>query len=520
MFKKNRPVVLIILDGWGLAPKNKGNAIELAKKPNFDFLKENYPFTQLQASGKFVGLFENEPGNSEAGHLNLGAGRIVLDDAVVISQEIKNKNFFKNQVLKGAIEHVKKNKSRLHLMGILPEEPTAHGNPEHLLALIKLAKEEKVKEIYLHLFSDGRDTKPRSFLNAFRKIREKINDVKVASLIGRFYAMDRKKDWKKTEIAYNLLVLGEGQKFNNVEEAVSFAYNRSDVRPELLTDEYIQPSIFLIDRKIVTISDNDAVIFFNLRSDRARQLTKAFVQKEFNQKNPGSFKRKKVLKNLFFVALTNFGPDLDNIKTAYPTERIKNGLVERLKNFSQVYIAEKEKYAHVTYFFNGGYDQPYFNEKRILIPSLDVKSYDEVPEMKAKEVANSAILKIKENFDFITLNFANPDILGHTGNIKATIFAIELIDKLLKKIVETVLKKDGVAIITADHGNAEKMIDLETNEIFTGHTTNPVPFILVSKIYKEKKLKEGILADVAVTILEIFNQDKPKEMTGSSLIKS
>ncbi len=516
---KIKPIIFVILDGWGLAEKNPGNAIELAKKPNFDFLKENFPFTQLQASGEAVGLLKNEPGNSEAGHLNLGAGRIVLDDGVMISQEIKNKKFFQNHVLLKAIEHTKINKSNLHLMGIFSKEPTAHGNPEHLIALIKLAKKEGVKKIYLHLFSDGRDTKPRAFLEALTKIREKIDDVKIASLIGRFYAMDRKKDWLKTEKAYHLLVCGKGKKFNDVEEAISYAYNRSGVRPELLTDEYVQPSVILINGKVITISNNDAVIFFNLRSDRARQLTKAFVQRDFNKKNPGSFKRKKVLKNLFFVALTNFGPDLDNIKTAYQTERIKNGLVERLKDFSQVYIAEKEKYAHVTYFFNGGYDQPYFNEKRILVPSPDIEGYDKVPEMNALKVTEEVIKKIRENFDFILVNFANPDIIGHTGNIPATIKAIEFVDRCLGRIVKEVLNRKMIMIVTADHGNAEKMIDLETNEIFTGHTTNPVPFILVSEKDKKIRLKEGILADVAPTILELMEIEKPKEMTGKSLQK-
>lgn len=515
-----KPVILIILDGWGIAPLNPGNAIELAKKPNFNSLKEKFPFTQLIASGEAVGLFPDEPGNSEAGHFNLGAGRIVLDDSVFISESIKNRIFFENTILNNAIDHVKKNRSRLHLIGIFPDQPTAHGDPDHLLVLLELAETKGVKEVFLHLFSDGRDTTPRSFLKGYEKLRKRIDGVKLATLIGRFYAMDRKKEWSRTEKAYNLLVLGEGRKFKTVEEAVSFAYSRSGVKPELLTDEYIPPSVFPINGKIVTISDNDAVVFFNLRSDRARQLTKAFVQKEFNKKNPGSFKRKKVLKNLFFVALTDFGPDLDDIKTAYPARRLKNTLPQVFKNFSQYYIAEKEKYAHVTYFFNGGYDQPYFGEKRILIPSPEVENYDEIPEMSAEKVTEAVIeILKKEEVDFITVNFANPDILGHTGNIKATIRSIEFVDNCLGKIIKEVFRRQAIAIVTADHGNAEKMIELETGEIFTGHTTNPVPFILVSDLYKKKKLSEGILADVAPTILEIMEIEKPKEMTGKSLIK-
>jgi len=516
--KEKKSTVLIVLDGWGIAPPNKGNAIELSKKPNFDYLKKIFPYTELQASGEAVGLEPGEPGNSEAGHFNLGAGRIILDDAVFISRSIENKIFFQNKVLLEAIEHVKKNKSRLHLMGLLPDAITAHAEPNHLLALIELAKSKGLNDVFLHLFADGRDTTPRSFLRAFNKIKSDLDHVKIATLLGRFYAMDRKKDWSKTEIAYNLLVLGEGKEFNNIEEAVSYAYNRSDVKPNLLTDEYIPASVFLINGEKITIDDNDAVIFFNLRSDRARQLTKVFVQEDFNKKNLGSFRRKKVLKNLFFVALTEFGPDLDNIKTAYISRKIENGLTATLKNHSQIYLAEKEKYAHVTYFFNGGYDQPIFGEKRILVPSPDVESYDLAPEMNAWSVTNMVVEQIKKKTNFIMANFANPDILGHTGNIPATIQAIEFVDKCLKKIYHEAIDNEADLIITADHGNADKMIDLETNEIYNGHTTNPVPFILVSETHKKAKLQKGILADVAPTILEIMGIEKPKEMTGHSLL--
>lgn len=517
--KEKKPLILIILDGWGIAPPSKGNAIELAKKPTFDYLKKHFPFTQLLASGESVGLFPGMPGNSETGHFNLGAGRVVLDDGVFISQSIANKIFFQNQGLLEVMEHVKKNKSRLHLMGLLSETATAHANPEHLIALIKMAEINGVKEVFLHLFSDGRDTTSRCFLRAYTKIKKSINHAKIVTLIGRFYAMDRKKEWSRTEKTYNLLVFGEGKKFENIEAAVSYAYSRSDVSANFLTDEYIPPSIFPINGKIITIDDNDGVIFFNLRSDRARQLAKTFVQKDFNQKNPGAFKRKKILENLFFVALTDFGPDLDSIKTAYPASKIKNGLVSTLKNNSQIYIAEKEKYAHVTYFFNGGYDQPIFGEKRVLIPSPDVESYELVPEMNARGVTEMIIEHIKKKTNFIMANFANPDILGHTGNIPATIKAIEFIDQCLKRIYRLAVRAQADLIITADHGNADKMIDLETNEIYTGHTTNPVPFILISERYKKTKLQEGILADVAPTILEILGIEKPKEMTGKSLIR-
>lgn len=516
--KEKKTTALIILDGWGVAPPNRGNAVELAKKPFFNFLKENFPYTQLQASGASVGLSPDVPGNSETGHFNLGAGRIVLDDGVFISQSINNKLFFQNKALLAAMEHAKKNKSSLHLMGLLTEKTTAHAKPAHLLALMEMAKNNKVDKVFLHLFADGRDTTAHSVLRAFNKIREKIDGIKVATLIGRFYAMDRKKDWAKTEVAYNLLVAGEGKEFHNIEEAVAFAYDRSGVSEALLTDEYIPPSVFLIDNKKVTIDDNDAVIFFNFRSDRARQLTKSFVQKDFNKKNPGSFRRKKVLKNLFFVALTNFGPDLDDIKTAFPSSLIEDSLTITLKNFSQLYMSEKEKYAHVTYFFNGGYDQPVAGEKRILVPSPLVETYETVPEMNAAGITENLIKAIRQQTDFITVNFPNPDVLGHTGNIQATIQAIEFIDKCLAKIFTEAEKQKSNLLITADHGNAEKMIELETGETYNGHTINPVPFILVADDYKKKKLKEGILADVAPTILEIMQVEQPKKMTGNSLL--
>jgi 2,3-bisphosphoglycerate-independent phosphoglycerate mutase len=516
--KEKKSNLLIILDGWGIAPPNKGNAVELAKKPFFNFLWDNFPHTQLQASGASVGLSPNVPGNSETGHFNLGAGRIVLDDGVFISQSIANKLFFQNKALLAAMEHAKKNKSRLHLMGLLTEKTTAHAKPAHLLALMEMAKKNNVPEVFLHLFADGRDTTSHSVLRAFNKIRDKLDGIKVASLIGRYYAMDRKKDWAKTEKAYNLLVLGEGKEFQNIEEAVAFAYDRSGVSDALLTDEYIPPSVFLIDKKKITIDDNDAVIFFNFRSDRARQLTKTFVQENFNKMNPGSFHRKKVLKNLCFVALTNFGPDLDDIKTAFPSSLIKNSLPIVLKNYQQIYMSEKEKYAHVTYFFNGGYDHAVAGEKRILVPSPVAESYETVPEMNAAGITENLIKAIKDKTDFITVNYPNPDVLGHTGNIEATVKAIEVLDKCLAKVFTEAEKQKSNLPITADHGNAEKMIELETGETYNGHTTNPVPFILVADDYKKKKLKEGILADVSPTILEIMEVEKPKEMTGNSLI--
>ncbi len=509
---RQKPIVLVILDGWGYSKEKIGNAVFLAKPATFNYLKENYPFTLLEASGRAVGLLKDQEGNSEAGHFNLGAGRIVLDDSVLISNEIKNKKFFKNKTLIEICQYVKKNKVNLHLIGLISEIPTAHANPSHLINLINLAEKNGVKNIFLHLFTDGRDTSQHSALKAIKKIEKKINSAKIASLIGRFYAMDRKNEWSRTEKAYHLLTLGKGEKAKSYEEAIIRAYNRN------LTDEYIPATV--INNNFQPIKEKDGVIFFNLRSDRARQLTKAFVLKNFEKITKNSFKRKKILKNLFFVTLTDFGRGLGKeIKTAYPSRKIENSLVQVLRDFSQVYISEKEKYAHVTYFFNGGYDLPIAGEKRILIKSPKIEHYEEVPKMSAEKVTNSVLRMIKKDYDFITVNFANPDIIGHTGNLKAAIEAIKTVDSCLKKIISLVGKKDGLVLITADHGNAEEMIDLKTGEILVSHSKNPVPFILFSKKYKKAKLKKGILADVSPTILDLMEIEKPKEMTGHSLIK-
>ncbi|MCX7779246.1 MAG: 2,3-bisphosphoglycerate-independent phosphoglycerate mutase [Patescibacteria group bacterium] len=514
LIKKNRPVVLVILDGWGYSREKRGNAVFLAQPKTFNYLQKNYPFTLLQASGRAVGLFPDQEGNSEAGHFNLGAGRIVLDDSVLISQEIKNKKFFKNKILIEVCQYVKKNKVALHLLGMIAERPTAHANPEHLINLIALAEKFKIKKIFLHLFTDGRDTSQHSALKAIKKIEKKINQAEIATLSGRFYAMDRKKTWVRTEKVYHLLTLGKGERADSFEEAISRAYNRG------LTDEYIPPTIITKNHQPTTlIRENDAVIFFNLRSDRARQLTKPFVQKNFEKNNHHAFKRKKIFKKIFFVTLTDFGTHLDSVKTAYPAQKIKNSLPIVLAGLSQAYLAEKEKYAHITYFFSGGYNDSRGGEKRIFVPSPSVENYAQKPEMSADKVTDQVLKLIKEGNDFIAVNFANPDIIGHTGNLQAAIKAIKVVDGCLKKIVNLVDKETGLVIVTADHGNAEEMINLKTGEISVSHSKNPVPFILFSKRYKKLKLKEGILADVAPTILELLNIPQPKEMTGRSLIK-
>ncbi len=515
------PIILIILDGWGVDKPNKGNAITLAKTPTIDGLSKKYPYTEICAHGKCVGLPPNQVGNSEAGHMNIGAGRIVEQDIVRISKSINNGSFFNNIAFKEAIRHVKNNNSNLHIMGMLSNGQSPHSDPDHMIALVEMAKQNGIEETYLHLFTDGRDSPQYASLKLIEDIeRCYFSGKKVATIMGRFYAMDRKKKWERTEKAYNALVLGEGEKVDKAYEAITKSYNSG------LTDEFIKP--YIITRRgkpLPRISDNDSVIFFNLRSDRARQLAKVFVQKDFNKRNPGSFKRKKVLKNLSFIAMTDFGPDLDSILSAFPSPDLKDTLPMLLYNYKHLYIAETEKWAHVTYFFNGGYDKKVNHEDTFMVPSPDVKSYDETPAMSTKELTAKILKNLdgkKYKYDFTLLNIAAPDMVAHTGNLQASIQCCEEIDGYVKKIVEAYLKKKGTVLITADHGNIEGLINLETGEKDTQHSTKPVPFILVNnELRKSIKLrkKKTVLGDIAPTILELMNVKKPKAMTGKSLIK-
>ncbi|PIP17446.1 MAG: phosphoglycerate mutase (2,3-diphosphoglycerate-independent) [Parcubacteria group bacterium CG23_combo_of_CG06-09_8_20_14_all_35_9] len=513
----NIPFVLIILDGWGLAPPNRGNAVTLAKTPGMNSLWEKYPHSTLVAYGEKVGLPDGQDGNSEAGHMNLGAGRIVKQDSVYIAEDIKDRTFFKNTAFREAIKHLRKYKTKLHLMGLLSGNQSAHMSPEHLYALLELAKREGLDPVILHLFTDGRDSSQHAAINLLKKLEASFkNKEKIATISGRFYAMDRKKVWRRIEKVYNAMVLGEGERAKSAEGAIVRAYNRGQ------TDEFIPPTVIERNGKLNgLIQDNDIIFFFNLRSDRARELTKTFVQEHFSELNPGAFERKKMPKNIRFVAMTDFGPDLPHVLTAFPGRDVEKSLPMVLKGFRQLYIAESEKYAHITYFFNGGYADPVAGEKRIRIVSPNVDHYDDTPEMSAYEITETVLKKIKQKaFDFIAVNFANPDMIGHTGNLKAGIKAVEVVDECIGKIVKEVLRKKGTAIVTADHGNAEEMINLETGEVDTKHSTNPVPFIVINQKLKIKKqkLKKGILSDVAPTILKIMNLPQPPEMTGKSLI--
>ncbi|OGF27331.1 phosphoglycerate mutase (2,3-diphosphoglycerate-independent) [Candidatus Falkowbacteria bacterium RIFOXYB2_FULL_34_18] len=516
------PLILIILDGWGIDKPNVGNAITLAKIPTINGLTKKYPSTKLHAHGRYVGLPRWQSGNSEAGHVNIGAGRVIKQDMVRISDEIDNGTFFKNSAFLGAIRHVKKMNSKIHVMGMLSNGRSPHSDPKHLVALLKLFKKRGIKEVFLHLFTDGRDSPKYSSLKLIEEFeKSNINGFKIATLMGRFYAMDRKKDWKKTKKAFDALVFGKGRKAESATTAITEAYNRGE------SDEFIEPYIIESENgKNTRIEDNDSVIFFNLRSDRSRQLAKVFVQNRFNKMNEKAFKRSKRLEHLYFVAMTDFGPDLDEILTAYPSVDIDETLPMELSDLRQLYIAETEKYAHVTYFFNGGYAGTVAGEKQLMIPSPDVRSYDMTPGMSSEKLVKSIIQnihfkkKIFWKYDFTVINFACPDMVGHTGNLKAGIGCCEIIDKCVRDIVEAYLKVNGTIIITADHGNIDQMINIKTGEIFTEHTSNPVPFIIINKKLKNKikLMNNGSLSDISPTILDLLRREKPESMSGKSLI--
>jgi len=507
------PLICVILDGWGLTEKNPGNAVELANTPNCDRIRKEYPFTTLHAHGKYVGLPPEQVGNSEAGHMNIGAGRIVEQDAVKISKSINDGTFFKNAAFIEAVNHAQKTKGKIHLMGMLSDGMSAHSDPDHILALLIFLRKYKIKNIYLHLFTDGRDSPKYSAEKMMIRMQSLLQKgEQIATIIGRYYAMDRKKKWERTALSYEALIAGKGRHAKTAVDAIKDAYSQGE------SDEFIKP--YLIgDYKKSRIDSNDSVIFFNLRSDRARQLTKAFLQKNYNEMNPESLERSRILHNFLFVAMTDFGPDLGRVLSAFPSADLKYTLPMVLKNVRQAYVAEKEKYAHVTYFFNGGYSGTVNGESQLMVPSPDVKSYDETPGMSSVELTDLILDNLKKDkYDFTVMNYAAPDMVGHTGNLQAAIECCEIVDTCVGRIIDAYLAKGGTVVVTADHGNVEKMIDLETGEIYTEHTDNKVPFIIINDELKNKiKLKTGVLADVAPTLLKIINQKQPEEMTGKAL---
>jgi 2,3-bisphosphoglycerate-independent phosphoglycerate mutase len=518
---KYKPVVLIVLDGFGIAPPHPGNAVALARKPVFDEMIRSYPHTLIQASGEEVGLPKFEVGNSEVGHMNLGSGRVMYQELPKIDKAIHDGSLFKNEAIKNAFEHVKENHSALHFLGLV-SSGGVHSHIRHLYALLSQAKKEGLRDVFIHAFTDGRDTPKQSAIDFISELSDKIKKIgvgKIATLSGRFYAMDRDRRWPRIKEAYDAIVLGKGKKFKDAIEAIKASYQ------EKIYDEELKPVVLMENGKPVgQIKENDAVIFFNFRSDRAKQLTHALVSPKFT-----GFERELIL-NLFMVTMTEYDKGLP-VHVVFPTEKVENilGEVISLAGLRQLRIAETEKYAHVTVFFNCGRIDPYPLEDRILVPSPQVSSYDKKPEMSAYIVTEKLLSQLSQNkYDFILVNFANPDMVGHTGVIPAAIKGVEAVDACLGKIIKEVLKLGGALIVTADHGNADVMINLITGEIDKEHTTNPVPFIVISRD-REKYTKEeevdlsllspiGVLSDVSTSVLDLLGIIKPKEMTGVSLL--
>ncbi|GAB4437014.1 MAG: 2,3-bisphosphoglycerate-independent phosphoglycerate mutase [bacterium] len=508
-----RPVVLMILDGWGIGKEEPTNAVYVANAPFLKNCFKTYPHCKLSASGEDVGLPAGQMGNSEVGHLNIGAGRIVYQDLTRISKDIRERGFFSNKVLLKAFETAKKHKSKVHLMGLL-SDGGVHSHIEHLKALLLMGKENGVNDIIIHAFMDGRDTPPDSGIRYIKEIKaftEEMGVGKFGIVSGRYYAMDRDKRWERVKLAYDAMTRGEAEfAFDDPVNAVAEAYRRGE------TDEFIKPTIIKGDYNNL-IRNKDVVIFFNFRADRAREMTRALTEKEF------SFFERQVFPEIsYYVTMTLYDETLKNVHVAYPPVPLKNILGEIIaeKNIPQLRIAETEKYAHVTYFFNGGEEKPFPKEDRCLIPSpKDVPTYDYKPQMSAYEVTEELLKRLATGeYGFIVVNYANMDMVGHTGILKAAISAVEAVNICAEKVVNKVLELDGVVFLTADHGNAEQMAE-EDGSPHTAHTTNKVPFIFISK-RSSLRLCDGILADIAPTILSYLGIKKPVEMTGESLFIS
>ena len=508
-----KPTVLLILDGYGLNDKVEGNAIAMAKTPVMDRLMKEYPFVKGNASGMAVGLPEGQMGNSEVGHLNMGAGRIVYQELTRITKAIEDGDFFTNEAFVKAVANCKENGSDLHLLGLL-SDGGVHSHIEHLYGLLELAKREGVTNVYVHAFLDGRDTAPASGKGFLEQLQAKMDEIgvgKIATISGRYYAMDRDNRWERVEKAYNAIVFGEGKKVTNAMEAITASY------AEEVFDEFVLPTVVEENgTAVATVKENDSVIFFNFRPDRARELTRAFCDDAFT-----GFERKQGYFKTNYVTFTEYDPTIPNHIVAFHKVEIKNTFGEFLaKNGkTQLRLAETEKYAHVTFFFNGGVEEPHEGEERQLVKSPAVATYDLQPEMSALAVDDHLVDAIKgQKYDVIICNFANPDMVGHTGVQDAAIKAIETVDECIGKAVEALLEVDGQMFICADHGNAEQLIDEVTGAPFTAHTTNPVPFILVNADKAYTLRENGCLADIAPTLIELMGMEQPEDMTGKSLL--
>src|SRR5437868_4562865 len=515
MAKRPKPIVLTVLDGWGFRAETKGNAIALARKPNYDALLKNFPNTLIHTSGPYVGLPEGQMGNSEVGHLNIGAGRVVHMDITRIDVMIANKQLSSVPLFQQAMERGRRH--QLHLMGLL-SDGGVHSHIQHLFALLEMAKRQKVESVFVHCFMDGRDTPPHSGRDFVQQLQQKMRELgvgKIATVVGRYYAMDRDNRWERIELAYRAMVHGEGEtRSNDPVAALNSSYEAG------VTDEFVKPIVITNDEAAGgtpagLIRDDDAVIFFNFRADRARHMTYALAAPDFDK-----FSDPKRPKNLFYVAMTQYDKNWPWLQSVIKPDKLEHILAQVFAdlNYKNLRTAETEKYAHVTYFFNGGVEKLFFGEERILVPSPKVATYDLKPEMSAQGITDTVVNAIeKSDFDAIIMNYANADMVGHSGKLEATIKAVEAVDAGLATIFQTLKPRGGAWIITADHGNAETMIDPSTGGLHTYHTTNPVPFILVTEDEKLRLKPGGALRDIAPTLLGVLGQKQPADMTGTDL---
>ncbi|HXX78802.1 MAG TPA: 2,3-bisphosphoglycerate-independent phosphoglycerate mutase [Ktedonobacteraceae bacterium] len=517
-----RPFVLIVMDGWGINPRKEGNAIALARTPNLDKLAKNWPHTAIRTSGEAVGLPEGQMGNSEVGHQNIGAGKRVLQDYSRVNESIKDGSFFQNPALLKAIEHVKKNGSRLHICGLLGNGGV-HAHETHLEALLSLANKHDIEHVYIHSFTDGRDTSPTGGVDFMRLLQARAQEIggkhaaKVATVSGRYYAMDRDNRWDRTALTYFAMTRAEGKRAASATSAIEQSYE------EGVTDEFIIPTVVMEDQQpVAVVKAGDALIHYNFRPDRARQLTKAFILEELPPQAQGKFDRGPRIENLQYVMMTAYEEGLD-APVAFRADEVEMPIARVIseQGLRQFHTAETEKYAHVTYFINGRREEPFPGEDRLLVPSPKVPTYDLQPEMSAAGVTSTAVERIRSgDYDFIVMNYANADMVGHTGVIEAAIKAVETVDTGVGQVVEATLAMGGGLLITADHGNAEQLIEYDTGKPFTAHTTYPVPLYLVVPQMAHVHLRnDGILADVAPTILDVLGIAKPKDMTGSTLVQ-
>ena len=516
-----RPFVLVILDGWGINPRKEGNAIAMSRTPNIDKLAREWPHTAVRTSGEAVGLPEGQMGNSEVGHQNIGAGKRVLQDYTRVNESIRDGSFFQNPALLKAVEHVKKNSSHLHICGLLGNGGV-HAHESHLEALLRLAQMHDVERVYIHAFTDGRDSSPTGGIEFMRQLQARASEIggehaaKVATVSGRYYAMDRDNRWDRTGMTYFAMTKGEGERASSAIEAIQQSYEKN------VTDEFILPTVIVEDsHPVAVVKAGDALIHYNFRPDRARQLTKAFVMKELPPEAKGKFDRGPRIEDLKYVMMTEYEAGLD-AEVAFRADEVEMPLARVISEagLRQFHTAETEKYAHVTYFINGRRETPFPGEERLLVPSPKVPTYDLQPEMSAVGVTDTAVEHIRSGqYDLVIMNYANADMVGHTGVIEAAIKAVETVYTGVGRVVEATLAAGGGLLITADHGNAEQLIDYETGKPFTAHTTNPVPLYLVVPQLAHVKLRtDGILADVAPTVLQVMGIQQPKDMTGRSLI--